>query len=1810
MFKGGVSGGVCVLLVLGAAVLGGFWPTERASATTFSWTAASGIDLNWSDNANWNPAGPVSGGTILFNNTGGTTDSSVTSIVDSSFNISSLTVACSGTSFVQNLSIPNLATTLSVTGAGNVVFGSTAFGNSSAVTSGSLSIAGSGALVINNPAANFIVGPGSSVASSAGFGQGVNMSGLDGFSFSGGSFSVGANTGGTVRSSGGTLQLATSSSITATTQIDVGDNTSATNAGKTSVLDLGAVTNTINANTFFVGHGKANGTLVFGSTAATPPIVTIRGASGGNSRVSTFDIGDHSQSTANNIVGLVDFSSGQVNAIINSLTIGAAANNGGNGGGTGTFIMGPNPNNLVDVNTISMALATTSSHIATGTLLVEGGTLAFGTIGVSANQTATITFSGGSTICSNTASSMETPNFNLGANGASSTVTFGALAGTYSGSLTFNGAATLSGNTTLQVYSPTTINGSIGGGNVLTMGGPGLLVLGGSDSTYFGGTTVNGGTLQLTNGGALGSGSVGVNGGILDIHGNSFTNIGPVTLAGGSIINSGSAGASLSASGYTLVSGTASAALAGGGAALLMNGPGLALLSGSNSYGGGTTVSGGTLQLGNPSALGNSGGGLQVSGGVLDLNGQTVTTGGLGGNGGSITSTANGGVLVLTPGVPTTYSGTITGQAGITLNAPFVAQALGAANNYTGPTTVSAGTLALAAPGTLGSGLTAITPGATLDVSSYNPGGYNFSSGTLAAGPTPLGGTDINGSLNVAGALLSITGGTNSTMTINGNLALNGGTVSLAQASTIVLAGGGALSLAAHDVIEPTGQLSNGTYTLFTYGSLAAGGISDLAVGGPFASARQTYTFATSGGMALTLTVSGFNANLQWVGGSNHTWDTGSSKSWFNPAISGLDFFYGGDNVTFNDTPGTATTVTINGNVGPGALTVTNTNVAYTFSGTGSIVGATSLNMTGPGTLTINTNNGYTGGTSLGGGLLNLGTSGALGSGTLAISGGSLNNTSGAAMTLGGNIPQAWNSNFAFVGSNPLNLGTGPVALGTSPTVTVAGTGALTVGGPINDGGSGYALTIPGPGTLALGGSNGYGGGTNLNGGLLVINNNSALGSGSLAIGGGSIDSTSGGVTVAGNTQNWNASFAFLGSQNLNLGTGAVTLGSSVTVTVNAGVLTVAGAIGDNGSGYSLTKASSGTLNLGGQNTYGADTIIANGTLQLGVSGAIPTGAGAGNVDFTSAANSAVLDLNGVDTTINGLSQPTPSTTNLVVNNLPLSGTHTITVGNYDATSIFAGVLEDNTGSGGQLALAKIGTGMLTLGGTNLYTGPTSISGGTLALLTGSPLSGATALNFSGTSVVNLNANSQTLSNMTFVDNTLATITGTTGSSLTCSPASLLIEPASSSATFLTLDMSGAGPFTYHNPSGTVNIGSSGTAGTGTATVVTTTLSAGTNAITASVLDVGSNATSNGVPDSKLFLGASNTLAVNTINVGVSNNRPEGTVAFAPGLVNPMLRITGASGGTSTANLNIGQHDSFQLSDTAIDTFNTTPGTLYAQLGTVTIGVERTTKGTNRGMTFNSSLQMGAGALSAGSMTIGMITAGGTSASPYNFSDSGSFTVAGGTADVTTLTLATNNYVFGVNGGTSTLDAEVTLNGGAYLYAATIQEGPISPVSSGTLNVSSQVNLNRGTIGNLTGGSLNMSVPSLVVSGTGDQDAFLISAGEIGDVSSTISGSGAIASIGPGTLILSGTDNTFTGGLFDSNGTVILTNSKALAAGDSLIVGNVSGFAAPLLVETPAAPVPEPGTLMLALATLASAVVFRRVGRSILPEWTIRRQRR
>ena len=286
-----------------------------------------------------------------------------------------------------------------------------------------------------------------------------------------------------------------------------------------------------------------------------------------------------------------------------------------------------------------------------------------------------------------------------------------------SNSLTLNGGVTLNSNRQITVNANTlTMGGSIGGSYGLTKAGAGTLYLTAGNS-YSGGTTVNGGTLQLAgdgsngiiggnltiNGGATvntsttwslgyGSGysvsSISINGGNLNFYtggaNNGGTSASTVTMTGGTIsgleydwyngitstptltTNASTATAVIS-SGFRLrlnnnnitfnvaqgsvpggvdclVSGSISSAFSDG---LIKTGPGLLSLTTGNLYGGGTTVSGGTL------ALAADGGSGIIVGNLVVNSGATVAPNvswGLGYSNGYCVNaiTLNGGVLNFT----------------------------------------------------------------------------------------------------------------------------------------------------------------------------------------------------------------------------------------------------------------------------------------------------------------------------------------------------------------------------------------------------------------------------------------------------------------------------------------------------------------------------------------------------------------------------------------------------------------------------------------------------------------------------------------------------------------------------------------------------------------------------------------------------------------------------------------------------------------------------------------------------------------------------------------------------------------------------------------------------------------------------------------------------------------------------------------------------------------------------------------------------------------------------------------------------------
>ena len=155
-----------------------------------------------------------------------------------------------------------------------------------------------------------------------------------------------------------------------------------------------------------------------------------------------------------------------------------------------------------------------------------------------------------------------------------------------------------------------------------------------------------------------------------------------------------------------------------------------------------------------------------------------------------------------------------------------------------------------------------------------------------------------------------------------------------------------------------------------------------------------------------------------------------------------------------------------------------------------------------------------------------------------------------------------------------------------------------------------------------------------------------------------------------------------------------VALNGSVRATIVGGPLSFSGAVSGSGS---LTENGNGVLVLGAGATFtGTTTIQSGATLQLGSADALPSGPNAGAVKVN-----GTLDLAGYSATVDGLSGHGVITSSV-------RGLVTLSVDTTGQSSTFSGVIEDGSG---RVALTTVGTGTLTLRGTNTFTGETTVDG-------------------------------------------------------------------------------------------------------------------------------------------------------------------------------------------------------------------------------------------------------------------------------------------------------------------------------------------------------------------------------------------------------------------------------------------------------------------------------------------------------------------
>ncbi len=230
-----------------------------------------------------------------------------------------------------------------------------------------------------------------------------------------------------------------------------------------------------------------------------------------------------------------------------------------------------------------------------------------------------------------------------------------------------------------------------------------------------------------------------------------------------------------------------------------------------------------------------------------------------------------------------------------------------------------------------------------------------------------------------------------------------------------------------------------------------------------------------------------------WVGGVLGSWNNSSNWSATSGGTGGIGVPTSADTAIFDAGDTNSAVIDTNIQIGniklnsgyTGAVTQATTSVITVF-------GTTTVNA---GTLTLSGANNIYGNILLNAGKLNINSAGAIGTSTLSIAGGTIDNTSGGAITLSTNNSQNWNGSFAFAGTNDLDLGTGTTTLGATTTITVGSTSkTLTASGVIN---GSYGLIKAGTGRLALSGANTYSGGTTLNAGTLNINNSQSIGTGS-----------------------------------------------------------------------------------------------------------------------------------------------------------------------------------------------------------------------------------------------------------------------------------------------------------------------------------------------------------------------------------------------------------------------------------------------------------------------------------------------------------------------------------------------------------------------------------------------------------------------------------------------------------------------------------------------------------------------------------------
>ncbi len=201
----------------------------------------------------------------------------------------------------------------------------------------------------------------------------------------------------------------------------------------------------------------------------------------------------------------------------------------------------------------------------------------------------------------------------------------------------------------------------------------------------------------------------------------------------------------------------------------------------------------------------------------------------------------------------------------------------------------------------------------------------------------------------------------------------------------------------------------------------------------------------------------------------------------------------------------------------------------------------------------------------------------------------------------------------------------------------------------------------------------------------------------------------------------------------------------------------IANSTGTGGGALSFAKLGTGTLVLSGANSYSGATSIQGGTLEFRNAASLYNSDSAkwtnSNISVASGATLAVQVGRYYDNSIyNTQDGFTAAQAKTLLSNLSTNVNHnglqagsTFAIDTYNNVT-FDQKIADSTGAGGgALGFTKLGYGRLTLNQANTYTGPTTLSGGTLVIAGAGTLGSHSALTLNDYSSLNLGGTTQTV---------------------------------------------------------------------------------------------------------------------------------------------------------------------------------------------------------------------------------------------------------------------------------------------------------------------------------------------------------------------------------------------------------------------------------------------------------------------------------